>query len=64
MTVQRNSLRGRASEQPAFPNFLEKQVAFSHPKHFKKTTQMRGTSPDPNGVNYARPLEVKKAKRF
>jgi hypothetical protein len=38
MTVERNA----TSKQLAFPNFLEKQVAFSHPKHFKRPAQMRG----------------------
>jgi hypothetical protein len=38
MTVERNA----TSKQLAFPNFLEKQVAFRHPKHFKRPAQMRG----------------------
>jgi hypothetical protein len=47
----------------ASPNFLEEQVAFSHMRQFKRTAQMRRL-PDPDGVNYARPLKVTKVERF
>jgi hypothetical protein len=31
-TVQRNSLRGHDPQVVSIPNFLEEQVAFSHPR--------------------------------
>jgi hypothetical protein len=36
MTLQRNSLRGHNPQQSIFLNFLEEQVAFSHPRYFKR----------------------------
>jgi hypothetical protein len=41
-TIQRNSLRGPNPEWLASPNFLERQVAFSLMRQFKRTAQMRG----------------------
>jgi hypothetical protein len=41
-TVQRNNLRGHNPWVISVPYFLEEQVVCSHPRQFKKTTQMRG----------------------
>jgi hypothetical protein len=39
-------------------------MAFSHPRYFSKGYTNEGTSPSPDGINYARPLKVSKAERF
>jgi hypothetical protein len=41
-SVQKNSLRGCDPQVVNVPNFLEDQVAFDHPRQFKRTEQMRG----------------------
>jgi hypothetical protein len=41
-TVQRNSLRGRDPQVASFPNFFKKQVALTHLRLFKWTTQKEG----------------------
>jgi hypothetical protein len=46
------------------PNFSEKQVAFSQPETVQKDYTNDETSPDPDGVNYARPLKIAKVERI
>jgi hypothetical protein len=62
--LQKNSLRGHNLQLSASHNFLEEQVAFSHPRQLKKDYTNEGTSPDLNGVNHARPPKVARAERF
>jgi hypothetical protein len=47
------------------PNFLEEQVVFSHPKHFKRTSQRKGPLQiQMESIMPVIPLKVTKAKQF
>jgi hypothetical protein len=56
-----NLERGLFRNSLASSNFLDEQMAFSC---LRQGLHNEGTSPDPDGVNYARPLKVTKAERF
>jgi hypothetical protein len=63
MTVQRNSLRGLNPLVVSIPQ-LRGTSDIQPCETVKKYCTNEGTSPDPDGVNYARPLKVTKAERF
>jgi hypothetical protein len=46
------------------PQLLTGTSGVQSPKTVQKGYTNEGTSPDPNAVNYARPLKVTKVKRF
>jgi hypothetical protein len=54
-TIQRNSLRGHDPKWPMSSNFSG---------GIQKICTNERTSPDPGGVNYAKPLKVTKIERF
>jgi hypothetical protein len=62
-TVQKNSLRGQ-DPQVIILQLLRGTSGVQQPKTFQKDCTNEGTSPDPNGISYARPLKVTKAERF
>jgi hypothetical protein len=63
-TVQRNSLRGHDSQSVRIPQLLRGTSGIQPLKTVQKDCTNEGTSPAPDGVNYARPLKVTKAERF
>jgi hypothetical protein len=62
--VQRNSLRGHSYQVVSIPQLLEGTSGIQPPKIVQKDCTNEGTSPDPDGVNYAKPLKVTKIERF
>jgi hypothetical protein len=64
MTVQKNSLRGCNPQAVSVPQLLRRASDIQPPKTIQKDCINEVTSPDPDGVNYARPLKVTKAERF
>jgi hypothetical protein len=48
----------------SIPQLLRGTSGIQPPKTFQKDCTNEGTSPDPDGVNYARPLKATKAERF
>jgi hypothetical protein len=62
--VQRNSLRGRDPQAISVFQLLRRTSGVQPPETVEKDYTNEGTSPDPNGVNYAKTLQVTKANGF
>jgi hypothetical protein len=63
-TVQKNSLRGHDPQAVSVPQLLRGTSGTQLPEMVQKDCTNEGSSPDTNGVNYARPLKITKAERF
>jgi hypothetical protein len=64
MTVQRNSVRGCDARVVSIPQLLSGTSGVQPHETVQNDCTDEGTSPDPDGSQYARPLKVTKAKRF
>jgi hypothetical protein len=63
-TVYRNSLRGRDPQVVSVLQLLRGTSSTEPCETVQKDCTNEGTSPDPDRVNYARPLKVTKTERF
>jgi hypothetical protein len=63
-TVQRNNLRGHDPQVVSIPQLLRETSGIQPPETVQKDCTNEETSPDPDGISYARPLKVTKAERL
>jgi hypothetical protein len=63
-TVEKNSLRGHNPRVASAPQLFRETSGIHLSETVQKDCTNAGTSPDADGVNYARPLKVTKAERF
>jgi hypothetical protein len=62
--VQKNSLREHNPRAVSIPQLLRGTSGVQPPETVQKDSANEGSSPDPDGVNYARPLKVTKAGSY
>jgi hypothetical protein len=60
----RNILRGCDPQAVGISQLLKETSGIQPPETVQRDDTNEGTSPDLNGVNYARALKVTKAERF
>jgi hypothetical protein len=61
---KKNSLRGHNPRTVSIPQLLRETIGIQPHEIVQKDCTNEETSPNPNGVNYPRPLKVSKAERF